>query len=108
MEYGFYTVASAIPSVRVADCDYNLSAIESIVDEAVAKGVGILAFPELCITGYTCQDLFLQDFLIDKAEDSVRKLMDYTVSKDIILVVGVPVSVAKRNNSWNGRQEVPA
>ena len=40
MEYGFYTVASAIPSVRVADCDYNLSAIESIVDEAVAKGVG--------------------------------------------------------------------
>lgn len=91
MEYGFYTVASAIPSVRVADCDYNLSAIESIVDEAVAKGVGILAFPELCITGYTCQDLFLQDFLIDKAEDSVRKLMDYTVSKDIILVVGVPV-----------------
>lgn len=91
MEYGFYTVASAIPSVRVADCDYNLSAIESIVDEAVAKGVGILAFPELCITGYTCQDLFLQDFLIDKAEDSVRKLMDYTVGKDIILVVGVPV-----------------
>ena len=91
MEYGFYTVASAIPSVRVADCDYNLSAIESIVDEAVAKGVGILAFPELCITGYTCQDLFLQDFLIYKAEDSVRKLMDYTVSKDIILVVGVPV-----------------
>ena len=91
MEYGFYTVASAIPSVRVADCDYNLSAIESIVDEAVAKGVGILAFPELCITGYTCQDLFLQDFLIDKAEESVRKLMDYTVSKDIILVVGVPV-----------------
>lgn len=91
MEYGFYTVASAIPSVKVADCDYNLSAIESIVDEAVAKGVGILAFPELCITGYTCQDLFLQDFLIDKAEDSVRKLMDYTVSKDIILVVGVPV-----------------
>lgn len=91
MEYGFYTVASAIPSVRVADCDYNLSAIESIVDEAVAKGVGILAFPELCITGYTCQDLFLQDFLIDKTEDSVRKLMDYTVSKDIILVVGVPV-----------------
>lgn len=91
MEYGFYTVASAIPPVRVADCDYNLSAIESIVDEAVAKGVGILAFPELCITGYTCQDLFLQDFLIDKAEDSVRKLMDYTVSKDIILVVGVPV-----------------
>ena len=91
MEYGFYTVASAIPSVRVADCDYNLSAIESIVDEAVAKGVGILAFPELCITGYTCQDLFLQDFLIDKAEDSVRKLMDYTVSKDIILVVGVLV-----------------
>lgn len=91
MEYGFYTVASAIPSVRVADCDYNLSAIESIVDEAVAKGVGILAFPELCITGYTCQDLFLQDFLIDKAEYSVRKLMDYTVSKDIILVVGVPV-----------------
>lgn len=91
MEYGFYTVASAIPSVRVADCDYNLSAIESIVDEAVAKGVGILAFPELCITGYTCQDLFLQDFLIDKAEESVRKLMDYTVSKDIILVIGVPV-----------------
>ncbi|MGN0224596.1 MAG: NAD(+) synthase [Prevotella sp.] len=91
MEYGFYTVASAIPSVRVADCDYNLSAIESLVDEAVAKGVGILAFPELCITGYTCQDLFLQNFLIDKAEDSVRNLMDYTVSKDIILVVGVPV-----------------
>jgi NAD+ synthase (glutamine-hydrolysing) len=63
MDYGFVKVASAIPTIKVADCDYNEKQIENLVVQAEGKGVEIICFPELCITGYTCGDLFLQDKL---------------------------------------------
>ena len=56
--FGFIKVAAAIPAVQVANCTANIVAIEQLIKQASAKGVQILGFPELCITGYTCADLF--------------------------------------------------
>ena len=91
MKHGFITVAAAIPSVKVADCDYNEKQLESLIAQAEGKGVEIIVFPELCITGYTCQDLFGQQLLLEEAEKAVLKLLAFTRSLDIIAIVGLPV-----------------
>ena len=91
MKHGFITVAAAIPSVKVADCDYNEKQLENLIAQAEGKGVEIIVFPELCITGYTCQDLFGQQLLLEEAEKAVLKLLDFTRSLDIIAIVGLPV-----------------
>lgn len=92
MNYGFVKVASAIPSVRVADCLFNIGEIESQVVQAEGHGVEIICFPELSITAYTCQDLFQQQLLIDEAEMALIHLMNFSRSLDIISIVGLPVS----------------
>ena len=86
-------MAAAIPSVKVADCSYNVQQIESLIAMAEGKGVEVIVFPELCITGYTCQDLFKQTLLLEQAETSVLMLLDFTRKLDIISIVGVPVVV---------------
>ncbi len=93
MQNGFIKVAAAIPSVKVADCSYNVQQIESLIAMAEGKGVEVIVFPELCITGYTCQDLFKQTLLLEQAETSVLMLLDFTRKLDIISIVGVPVVV---------------
>lgn len=93
MQNGFIKVAAAIPSVKVADCSYNVQQIESLIAMAEGKGVEVIVFPELCITGYTCQDLFKQTLLLEQAENSVLMLLDFTRKLDIISIVGVPVVV---------------
>lgn len=93
MQNGFIKVATAIPSVKVADCSYNVQQIESLIAMAEGKGVEVIVFPELCITGYTCQDLFKQTLLLEQAETSILMLLDFTRKLDIISIVGVPVVV---------------
>ena len=93
MQYGFIKVAAAVPSVRVADCEYNLQQIENIIAMAEGRGVEVAVFPELCVTGYTCQDLFRQLLLLERAEESLLKLLDFTRNLDIISIVGLPVAV---------------
>lgn len=93
MENGFIKVASAVPSVKVADCEYNVQQIENIIAQAEGKGVEIIVFPELSITGYTCQDLFRQSLLLEQAETSVLMLLDFTRNLDIVCIVGLPVVV---------------
>ena len=93
MKKGFIKGAPAIPSVKVADCSYNVQQIESLIAMAEGKGVEVIVFPELCITGYTCQDLFKQTLLLEQAETSVLMLLDFTRKLDIISIVGVPVVV---------------
>lgn len=68
MKYGIIKVASAVPTVKVADCRQNIKEIELLIAQAEGQGAEIIVFPELCITGYTCQDLFRQQILLDAAE----------------------------------------
>ena len=93
MKYGFVKVAAAVPAVKVADVDYNVQQIESIIAQAEGRGVEVIVFPELCITGYTCQDLFKEQLLLDRAESAIITLLDFTRKLDIISIVGLPVII---------------
>ena len=93
MKHGFITVAAAIPSVRVADCKYNVEQIMLQMSEAEAQDVEIMVFPEFCITGYSCQDLFREQLLIEKAENGLMHLLEYSRQLDIIAIVGLPIIV---------------
>ncbi len=92
MNYGFVRIATAIPGVKVGDCKYNAQQIESLIIQAEGKGVEIICFPELCITAYTCGDLFAQQLLLEEAEMSLIGILDFTRSLDIISIIGLPVS----------------
>ena len=91
MKYGFVNVAAAVPAVKVADTAYNVFEIEKIIADAEGRGVEILCFPELCITGYTCQDLFRQQLLLTQAEEGLMTLLDFTRQLNVICIVGLPV-----------------
>lgn len=93
MNNSFITVAAAIPAVKVADCDYNIEQIIAQVTEAEEKGVEIIVFPELCVTGYTCQDLFRQSTLLENVELSVVRLLGHMRKMNVIAIIGVPVIV---------------
>ena len=93
MKYGFIKVAAAIPSVRVADTEYNEQQVESLIMQAEENGVEIVVFPELCLTGYTCQDLFRQQLLVTKAEEALLMLLNFTRKLDVISIVGVTVQI---------------
>lgn len=91
MKYGFIKVASAVPVVHVADCIQNTKEIELLIDKAERQDVEIIVFPELCITGYTCQDLFRQQLLLDTAETCLMHIMEFSKKFNIISIVGLPV-----------------
>ena len=93
MKYGFVKVASAIPAVKVADCRFNAQQIDTLIAIADGKGVQMIVFPELCITGYSCADLFGQTLLLEEAEIALMQIMNNTRQMDIISIVGMPVIV---------------
>lgn len=96
MNYGFVKVAAAVPTVKVANCKYNAAQIENEIIVADGKGVQIIAFPELCITGYTCADLFQQQLLLEEAEISLMQVMNDTRQLDIIAILGMPIALNGR------------
>ncbi len=93
MKQGFVKVAAVTPDIKVADVDYNCGEICRLIDETTANGAKIVAFPELCITGYTCCDLFSQDILLKEAKEALKKIIDYTADKDALIFVGLPYAV---------------
>ena len=93
MKYGFIKVAAAVPTIKVADVSYNIQQIESLVAQAEGQGVEVMVTPELCVTGYSCQDLFREQLLLDKAEEGIMQLLDFTRKLDVILIVGAPVVI---------------
>ena len=93
MKYGFIKVASAVPVVHVANCRQNTKEILSLIAQAEEQGVEVVVFPELCITGYSCQDLFRQQLLLDSAEASLVHIIEFSKQLDIISIVGLPVVV---------------
>ena len=93
MRHGFIKVAAATPDIRVADVDYNKGQIIKQMDEAAEAGAKIIVFPELCITGYTCSDLFLQDILLNSAKKALVEIAEHTKYLDALVFVGVPIAV---------------
>ena len=91
MKYGFIKVAAAVPAVKVADVEYNVGEIEKLMALAEEQHVEIVCFPELCVTGYTCQDLFKEQLLLSKAEEGLMLLLDFSRQLDVICIVGIPV-----------------
>lgn len=91
MNYGYVKVAAAVPRVQVANCKFNAGQIEKEIIIADGKGVQIITFPELCITGYTCGDLFAQQLLLEEAELGLMQILNTTRQLDIISIVGMPV-----------------
>ena len=91
MRDGFVKVAAGTPKIRVADCDYNAGQIIALMKDAAARGVKVLALPELCVTGYTCGDLFLQPTLLDGAERALGRILEETKELDLLTALGMPV-----------------
>ena len=91
MRDGFVKAAAGTPKIRVADCEYNAGQIIALMGEAAAQGVKVLALPELCVTGYTCGDLFLQPTLLDGAERALARILEETRGLDMLTALGLPV-----------------
>lgn len=96
MKDGFLKVCAATPKIRVADCQYNGAVIKEMIQNQEAAGVKLVVFPELCITGYTCSDLFLQDTLLKEAYETLLDITEVTKQKDILVVVGLPIMVENK------------
>lgn len=91
MKDGFIKVAAITPKIRVADPIYNREIICSRLQEAYEKDAKVIVFPELCITGYTCQDLFLQELLLRKSLEALRYITQHTQGHDALVFVGLPI-----------------
>lgn len=93
MKDGYIKVAAATPKIKVADTVYNGTLIMELMKECTDNGAKVVVFPELCITGYTCQDLFWQDKLIRAAEAELIRIADYSKTLDGIFFVGLPYEI---------------
>lgn len=91
MRHGFLKTAAVTPKIRVADPKYNAQVICEKLEAAYEQGAKIIVFPELCITGYTCGDLFLQELLLEEAKEQLLHIADATEGKDAIVMVGLPL-----------------
>ena len=101
MRDGFIKVAAGTPKIRVADCRYNAEQIFTMMREADKQGVKALCLPELCLTGYTCGDLFLQDTLLCGAEEGLQTILEATRNLDMVTVLGLPVRCKWDNKLYN-------
>ncbi len=90
MKDGFIKVAAATPQIQVANVAYNTEQIRSMIEEAAEEGAKIIVFPELCITGYTCGDLFTQEILLRQAKNALGRLAEATREKEALIFVGLP------------------
>ena len=93
MKHGFIKTAAVTPDIRVADVAYNTESIIKNIDEAKEAGARIIVFPELCITGYTCGDLFTQEILLTDARKALHRIAAHTKEMDALVFVGVPLAI---------------
>lgn len=108
MKQGFIKVCAATPKIRVADCRYNGERIKEIIERCIQEKVKLVVFPELCITGYTCGDLFLQDTLLREAREVLADICQSFKGKDILIVAGLPYMLENKLYNmaavlWNGK-----
>lgn len=93
MKNGFLKVCTLSPALRVADCAYNTQETIAAMQQAAQDGAALAVFPELGLTGYTCSDLFLQQPLLDAAEQGLRDILRASETLELVAVVGLPVRV---------------
>ena len=91
MKHGFIKVAAMTPGIKVADPVYNVKEVCKGIEEALAQGAKIIVFPELCLTGYTCGDLFLQELLLSQAREVLGVAAEATEGSDALVFVGLPL-----------------
>jgi NAD+ synthase (glutamine-hydrolysing) len=107
MKDGFIKVAAASPVIKVADCDYNAERVIECIREADEKGVKLLVFPELTLTGASCWDLFRHRVILNGAEKALIRVVEASVGADMLIFVGLPLAVGPRVYSvaaaiWDG------
>lgn len=93
MQYGFVKAAALAPKIKVADTRYNAQEIIRLMEDAYENGARILVFPELCITGYTCSDLFWQTLLLREAKTALLEIVRASTGMDGLFFVGLPMEV---------------
>ena len=93
MNYGFYRVACVSPELRVCDCPFNAEKIIDSIRQAATEGASVIVFPELCITGYTCGDLFLQTELQKSVVAALEGIAKKTSSYSSLILLGLPFAV---------------
>lgn len=92
LEYGYIKIASAIPAVNVADCNFNTDSICRLSEQAYEKGAEIILFPELSISAYSCGDLFSQTLLLDNCNESIRRITEFSKKlTGMLIVAGAPI-----------------
>ena len=91
MRDGFVKVAVGTPEIKVADCRYNAQSCLELIRRGAEQGVKVLCLPELCLTGYTCGDLFLQEPLLRGAEEALALVARETKEVDMVIALGLPV-----------------
>jgi len=95
-DLGFLRLGAAVPLMRVADVDFNTAAVITMMKEAHAEGVQVLAFPEMCITGYTIGDLVQQQALLEKAGYGLNTVVDASLGLNMLVIIGLPISVDQK------------
>ena len=90
-KYGYVRVAASVPELKVANVEFNTNEVISEIKKLDKEGVQIVTFPELCLTGYTCADLFSQDILIDKSMEALERVVKETANLNIISIIGAPI-----------------
>ena len=90
MKQGFIKAAAVTPKIKVADPKHNGKIICGLIDQAEREGAKVIVFPELCLTGYSCGDLFLQELLLAKAKEALLEVTAHTLNKDCLVFVGLP------------------
>lgn len=91
MKNSFIKISSACPKTNVADIEFNLENIKKCINKAQEEGSKACVFPELCITSYTCSDLFLHNQLLEASTNALKDLCDFSISKEMLILVGAPI-----------------
>jgi NAD+ synthase (glutamine-hydrolysing) len=95
-DLGYVRIGAAVPSLRIADIDFNVASIKNAIQEAGKKGVQILVFPEMSITGYTLGDMVQHQALLEKALKSLQDILTVTVSNNVVVILGMPLTVDQK------------
>ncbi len=95
-DLGFIRIGAAVPALRVADVDFNVAAIRTVIKKAAAQGIQVLAFPEMSLTGYTIGDLVQQQTLLEKAEKGLNEIVQSSCNSSMLIIAGLPLCIDQK------------